>query len=139
MRSTFFKKLIIVQPFINHIAVYVHNLEASTDFYKNIMGFESIEEPFKIGKHSWFLIGKSTQLHLIKGAQASTEHHINNHLAFSTASVEQFAANLKVSGIKYYDAEKREDVIQVRPDGIKQIFFQDPDGYWLEINDAHTV
>ena len=24
----------------------------------------------------------------------------------------------------------------VRPDGVSQIYFQDPDGYWLEVNDA---
>lgn len=29
---------------------------------------------------------------------------------------------------------KRE--IQTRPDGVQQIFVQDPDGYWIEINDA---
>jgi catechol-2,3-dioxygenase len=23
----------------------------------------------------------------------------------------------------------------VRPDGVKQIYFQDPEGYWIEIND----
>jgi lactoylglutathione lyase len=28
------------------------------------------------------------------------------------------------------------DVPQVRSDGVKQIFVQDPDGYWIEINDA---
>jgi lactoylglutathione lyase len=25
-----------------------------------------------------------------------------------------------------------------RPDGIRQIYFQDPDGHWLEINDANA-
>jgi len=24
----------------------------------------------------------------------------------------------------------------VRPDGVRQIYFQDPDGYWLEVNDS---
>ena len=27
----------------------------------------------------------------------------------------------------------------VRFDGVKQIFIQDPDGYWIEINDALKV
>jgi len=26
-------------------------------------------------------------------------------------------------------------VVQLRPDGIQQIYFQDPDGYWIEVND----
>jgi lactoylglutathione lyase len=24
--------------------------------------------------------------------------------------------------------------INIRADGVKQIFFQDPDGYWIEVN-----
>jgi lactoylglutathione lyase len=24
----------------------------------------------------------------------------------------------------------------LRPDGVRQIYFQDPDGYWIEVNDA---
>lgn len=26
--------------------------------------------------------------------------------------------------------------MQTRPDGVNQMFFRDPDGYWIEINDA---
>ena len=26
--------------------------------------------------------------------------------------------------------------ITLRPDGIQQIYFRDPDGYWIEMNDA---
>jgi len=26
--------------------------------------------------------------------------------------------------------------VTTRPDGVHQIWFQDPDGYWLEINDV---
>ena len=28
---------------------------------------------------------------------------------------------------------------QVRSDGVRQIFIQDPDGYWIEVNDAPKV
>jgi catechol 2,3-dioxygenase-like lactoylglutathione lyase family enzyme len=27
------------------------------------------------------------------------------------------------------------NTITTRPDGIKQIYFKDPDGYWIEVND----
>jgi len=30
---------------------------------------------------------------------------------------------------------KGDGKISARPDGIKQIYFQDPDGYWIEVND----
>ena len=29
----------------------------------------------------------------------------------------------------------KKGVIQRRANGVNQIFFQDPDGYWIEVND----
>jgi lactoylglutathione lyase len=123
-----------MQVTINHIALYVRNLQKSTFFYKEIMQLKSIPEPFNTGNHSWFQVGDRCQLHLIGGAKDAVTLHINNHISFSTHSVDDFAKRLNEEGIVYYDAFKKRGVIYVRPDGIKQIFFQDPDGYWLEMN-----
>ena len=54
---------------INHIALFVVSLERSTTFYKDVMQFQQIPEPFKDDKHSWFQIGPDTQLHILKGKQ----------------------------------------------------------------------
>ena len=127
------------QPVINHIAVHVHDLEKCTAFYKDVMRFEQIEEPFKLGMHSWFQIGMHCQLHLIRGNKEVTTHNINSHMAFSTPSIEEFVLNLKKFGVNYSDVEGNKNVIQIRPDGIKQIFFTDPEGRWLEMNNAGSV
>ena len=37
--------------------------------------------------------------------------------------------------IKYGNWKGDSKEPQVRPDGIKQVYLQDPDGYWIEIND----
>src|SRR4051794_15580552 len=70
-------------PSVNHIALYAYDLEKSADFYKNVMQLKVIPEPFHDGKHVWFRIGPHSQLHIIKGATAVTEHDINTHLAYS--------------------------------------------------------
>ena len=36
--------------------------------------------------------------------------------------------------ITYSDWPGTPGKINVRADGIKQVFFQDPDGYWIEVN-----
>ena len=36
--------------------------------------------------------------------------------------------------IIYSDWPGNSNKINIRADGIKQIFFQDPDGYWIEVN-----
>jgi catechol 2,3-dioxygenase-like lactoylglutathione lyase family enzyme len=43
---------------------------------------------------------------------------------------------LNENDIKYSNFREESKKIQIRPDGVRQIYFQDPDGYWIEINDA---
>src|SRR5688572_17794665 len=100
---------------INHIAVSVYDLNRSTEFYKNILQLESIPEPFKLGIHSWFQIGPRCQLHLIEGAKEITTHHINNHLSFCVASIEEFEHVLQSNNIPYGDVKGNKGTIQVRP------------------------
>ena len=62
-------------------------------------------------------------------------HDINIHLAFTVPSVEEFAKHLDAMNVKYGNWTQTSKEPQPRPDGIKQIYFQDPDGYWIEVND----
>ncbi len=121
-------------PVFDHKTVYVVDLDKSTNFYENVMQLERIPEPFKDGKHNWFRIGPHSQLHVVAGANAIIPHDINIHLAFKVASLADFTKHLDKLLIKYgnWQGEKQ---IQMRPDGIGQIYFQDPDGYWIEVND----
>jgi lactoylglutathione lyase len=121
---------------LNHMAFYVVDLKTSTDFYKNIVGLDTIPEPFHYGLHTWFSIVPKSHLHIISGAAAKTSHEKNTHLCFSVASVEAFIPVLKKNNIPYENWAGEKSTVTLRVDGVKQIYFQDPDGYWLEINDA---
>jgi catechol 2,3-dioxygenase-like lactoylglutathione lyase family enzyme len=44
-------------------------------------------------------------------------------------------SNLKKQKVEFEDWPGNKNKINIRPDGIKQIYVQDPDGYWIEIND----
>lgn len=120
---------------INHVAVYVFDLEKSKNFYENIVQLTSIKNPFNDGLHEWFSIGDAAQLHLIKGAKELTEHIKNSHICFSVASIDAFILNLKKYNIGYANWNGDPNSTTLRADGIKQIYFKDPDGYWIEIND----
>lgn len=124
------------QARINHIAFYVKDLKTSTDFYQQVVGLEIIPEPFRDGRHTWFLIGPKAHLHIISGATVNLPKEKNAHLCFSVASVDAFIPRLKENSIPYESWTGEELSVTTRPDGVKQIYFQDPDGYWLEINDA---
>ncbi len=41
--------------------------------------------------------------------------------------------------IAYSDWPGKPNTVNIRADGIKQIYFQDPDGYWLEVNNGYAA
>jgi lactoylglutathione lyase len=121
---------------LNHTAIYVVDVKASADFYQNIIGLDTIPEPFHDGKHIWLRTGPGIALHIIQGAAVKKEYYKNQHTCFSVASVEAFTALLKKNNIVWEDRDGAKNAITTRVDGVKQIWLQDPDGYWIEINDA---
>ena len=123
-------------PVLNHIAHYVLDLKTATDFYKNIVGLDTIPEPFHDGRHIWFSIGYKSHLHLIQGAKEILIHDKNSHLCFSVASVNGFIKILEKNKIDYENWAGEKNTVTKRVDGVQQIYFKDPDGYWVEINDA---
>ena len=124
------------KPSLNHIALYVVDLKISTSFYHDIVGLDTIPEPFHDGRHTWFSIGPKSHLHLIQGAKNKTEREKNTHLCFSISSVDAFTAVLKKNNVEYENWAGEKNAVTNRVDGVKQIYFRDPDGYWIEINDA---
>ncbi len=124
------------KPVFNHAALYVLDLKKSSDFYLKVIGLDSVPEPFHDGRHAWFKIGPATTLHIISGADTTKDYYKSNHLCFSIPSIEKFIEQLTKHNVEWQDNAGKKFGITVRIDGIKQIYFKDPDGYWLEINNA---
>ncbi len=124
------------KPVLNHIALYVFDLKKSTEFYRDVLQLDVIPEPFKDGKHTWFKLGEYSQLHLIEGATQILPHEKSSHLCFSVKSLKEFITLLDKREIDRVNMKGDSRAPTLRPDGVSQIYFQDPDGYWLEVNDA---
>lgn len=121
---------------LNHTAIYVRNVPISGDFYRNIIGLDTIPEPFHDGQHIWLRTGPGMALHIIGGATEKKEYYKNQHTCFSVSSVDDFVTRLRNNGIMWEDRDGAKNAITTRVDGVKQLWLQDPDGYWIEINDA---
>jgi lactoylglutathione lyase len=119
----------------DHIALYVKDLKKSADFYKNVMELQEISEPFHDGKHVWLKTGEHSQLHLIQGAAEVTEHDINSHFAYTVNNLADFTKHLDKLHVKYGNWNHSSKEPQLRPDGVKQVYLQDPDNFWIEVND----
>jgi lactoylglutathione lyase len=121
---------------INHIAIFVVNAKTSAGFYQNIIGLDTVPEPFHDGKHFWLRVGTGVTMHIIEGAEKKKEYYKNQHTCFSVASVEVFIETLKKKNIPFEDRDGTKSAFTIRVDNVKQLWLQDPDGYWVEINDA---
>ena len=122
-------------PHFSHQTIYVTDLDRAANFYEKVMELKRISEPFHDGKHVWFRVSEHGQLHVVSGAKADIPHDINIHLAFSVPDIPAFARHLDELQVKYGNWAQDSKTPQLRPDKVKQIYLQDPDGYWIEVND----
>ncbi|WP_298301916.1 VOC family protein [Hydrotalea sp.] len=124
-----------MHPALNHMAVYVFDLQKQADFYHDVMYLDTIPEPFHDGRHVWFRIGPHSQLHLIQGAKSVVNHDINTHICFAVPNLQAFMEHLNQLGVAYQSWTGERHGITKRQDGVQQIYLQDTEGNWLEIND----
>lgn len=119
----------------DHTTVHVRDLQKSTDFYEKVFGLQQMKHPFHDTNHVWFRVGAHQQLHVVGDAkEASASRDIEVHFAFRVPSIPDFTAHLDQMQVKYRSFDGSGKVTS-RPDGVHQIYLQDPDGYWIEVND----
>ena len=120
---------------IDHIALNVADLDASVAFYSGVFGLQEI--PAAAKGRRWLSLGNGVALHLLGGRLATVVDNRSVHVAFTSDNLDPIIQRLKDRGITWSDfAGSQGTVGTVRTDGVRQIFFRDPDGYWIEVNDA---
>ncbi len=122
----------------DHSTIQVENIDKSVEFYKNILKLKEIDSPWPENKMiRFFETGKNQQLH-IGQVDDFGDVKLNKvlHIAFAVNNFDAFLSYLKEKGVNYSNFNEESNKTQTRPDGVRQIYFQDPDGYWIEINDA---
>ena len=121
----------------NHQALPVKELQKTGDFYVEILGFEEIEvTASQTPPKRWLINHEGKQLHLITSDDGAP-NTIVNHMAFSTRNLDQVVEHLKSNKIDYWTDEGKKNVVRIRKDGVRQVKIQDPEGHWIEINEAY--
>jgi lactoylglutathione lyase len=120
---------------IDHVALHVTDLNASVEFYSGVFGLKEIPSAAK-GRR-WFSLGKGVALHLLGDRSAPVADDRSVHLALTSNNLEPILQRLKDRRIPWSDFAGQPGAVSTgRSDGVRQIFLQDPDGYWIEVNDA---
>ncbi len=145
MRNLFISILLIVPNLClaqaysttyEHNAFLVKDVDRAAAFYLDILQLEEIEVPGAPETRRWFSLGGSLQLHLIEGDNSRLIHDKSVHMACRTSNLDALMAELRKRNYPFESWQGEKNTFNVRADGIHQIYLQDPDGYWLEINDT---
>ena len=118
----------------NHLALNVKDLNKSVAFYKQVLQLTEIPEPFHDGRHVWLRTGAHSQLHLIQTANLPSVRDSSIHFAYTVKNINQFIKHLDSLHIKYSDLTGTIPSATKRPDGVTQVYFHDPDNFWIEVN-----
>ena len=112
----------------DHVALSVSDIDVSMDFYEQVLCLEKIERPAFNFPGAWYGFPDGRALHLIgKREGRATQDH---HFALIIEDEAAWVAHLKKQGVEFRGPNPR-------PDGVNQIFFQDPDGNLIELDYKH--
>jgi len=122
---------------LHHVSLYVRDQNASAAFYVRVLGLREIPNRLNAAHIRWFVLDDHRTLHLIGGeTQAARDRAFSSHFALATPDLDGVMRHLEAEGVDYVNVARERRGVQVRPDGIRQIYFQDIDGHWVEINEA---
>lgn len=123
---------------LNHVTLVVSNFEESKTFYTELLGLEQIDAPWLPDNQMFLELGENLELHVGEVDGVEIMPNGFNHFAIAVDDFDAFLNYLKSEGVIYTSLGGGEDYfISTRPDNVRQTWISDPDGYWIEINDAN--
>ena len=125
---------------LDHVAISVASAEASARFYEGAFGFVELKNPFAGGGGVvWLDLGNGIALHLFGGRKSPVLDERERHMAVTVPDIARVTDFLRSHDVAWQDFDGVPGRVQTRPDGVHPLFFKDPEGYWVEVNDVAPV
>ena len=118
---------------LNHVALAVSDVARSIRFYEQVVCLKQKPRPNFDFDGAWFALGESRELHLLEGLDTPVhEDPKGSHFAMEVDDIDACQRHLEEHGATIV-------LLNNRPDGARQIFFEDPDRHILEFCCMATV
>ncbi|MFY0624986.1 MAG: VOC family protein [Reichenbachiella sp.] len=122
----------------DHYAINVADLNRSVAFYQKYFFVEEIEDGTKKENIRWFSLGNNQELHIIMVSNLDIKIPKGVHMALTIGDLDKYITFLEMHKTEYFNWPGDRMRVSTRPDNVRQIYIQDPDGYWIEINNGIT-
>ncbi|WP_236970489.1 VOC family protein [Membranihabitans marinus] len=119
----------------DHLAIIVKDVDVAAEFYAEVLGLEEIDCPLDPAIRRWFSMGGNVALHLIEEEKLKHKRHKSAHFALFTDDFDLLMEKLQTKKIQYSTWKGEKNKFTVRPDGVRQLYIQDPYKNWIEINE----
>jgi len=100
-----------------------------------VLHLEEIPNTASNSSTRWMSLNEGKALHLIPRPNLDVKINKAVHFALCTDNLDAVLKTLNERKIEFSDWVDVPNNVYVRKDGMRQIYFQDPDGYWIEVND----
>lgn len=119
----------------DHMAIMCQDVDASAEWYMDV--FETKEIVNQTGNPAirWLSLGDA-ELHLVPIDSTKLATHKSIHMALGIPDIDEFTKRLDSMKIEWEGWRDGPGRVTTRPDGIRQVYIQDINGYWIEVNDA---
>jgi len=119
---------------VDHIGLHVADPAKSATFYQRTLGLQPFDRN-PSATMRW--VGSASfQIHLIGGRTKPVDKTTETHFAFRVRDLKKELKILDEERIPWTDSDGAPHKITKRFDGVLQVYFLDPDGYSIEVNQA---
>ncbi|KAI4323464.1 hypothetical protein L6164_023066 [Bauhinia variegata] len=129
---------------MNHVSRVCRNMKDSVDFYTKVLGFVLVERPQVLDFEGAWLFNYGIGIHLVQSKNeeklpSDTQYldPMDNHISFQCEDMEAMDQKLKDMNVKYMKRTMEEEEDQKTK--MDQIFFNDPDGFMVEICNCENL
>ena len=123
----------------DHYAINVDDVDNSVAFYQRVLGLSEVYDGTEKDNIRWLSLGNGMSLHVIESDRSAVRLQKGIHLSVSVRDFDAFVAHLRAINLQFFSWQGVPMQSNGRPDGVRQVYFKDPDGYWTEVNDARRV
>src|SRR6188508_2637478 len=93
---------------LNHVAIYVSDVDQSIRFYRDTLRLEPLPRPAFDFPGAWFRLGERQELHLIgERIEAVHSHNRGNHFALRVNDIDQWETHLQKINADFRPRKRR--------------------------------